>query len=268
MERQPAAIIVKPINPAAASEMTGLPEDALKKHFHGSKGALSGRFTDEDLATLAAHVEGFSQVGIAPGDLEVSVGRFGRKVGERRREINDVQVIAPERWQGRVEDVRAERHRRVSAEPVDMNRMLVEQPGNPEQPSRGETRKQKAKRIASQIAQRELNAMAARHEARLRGEHKMPSMTLKAIVTMVIEMIPGGIGPWGIGDIVTAIEAAGGKTLDGIKLTMGERLIYLGASAIPVVPARPVLAGWRWLADRWDEAAYQKKLKQLPPPQQ
>lgn len=76
------------------------------------------------------------------------------------------------------------------------------------------------------------------------------SMTLKAIVTMVIEMIPGGIGPWGVGDIVTAIEAVAGRTLDGLHLTMLERLIYLGASAIPVVPARPILASWRWLANQ------------------
>ena len=76
------------------------------------------------------------------------------------------------------------------------------------------------------------------------------SMTLKAIITMVIEMIPGGIGPWGVGDIVTAIEAVSGRTLDGLHLTMLERAIYLGASAIPVVPARPVLAGWRWLANQ------------------
>ena len=75
------------------------------------------------------------------------------------------------------------------------------------------------------------------------------NMTLKAIITMVIEMIPGGIGPWGVGDIVTAIEAVAGRTLDGLHLTMLERLIYLGASAIPVVPARPILAGWRWLAN-------------------
>lgn len=76
------------------------------------------------------------------------------------------------------------------------------------------------------------------------------SMTLKAVITMVIEMIPGGIGPWGVGDIVTAIEAVSGRTLDGLHLTMLERMIYLGASAIPVVPARPVLAGWRWLANQ------------------
>lgn len=70
---------------------------------------------------------------------------------------------------------------------------------------------------------------------------------LKAIITMVVEMIPGGLGPWGIGDIVTAVEALFGRTLDGLRLTQKERLIYLGASAIPVVPARPILAAYRWM---------------------
>lgn len=70
--------------------------------------------------------------------------------------------------------------------------------------------------------------------------------TLKAIITMVIEMIPGGLGPWGVGDIVTAIEAVAGRTLDGLRLSLGERALYLIASAIPVVPARPVLAVIRW----------------------
>lgn len=76
------------------------------------------------------------------------------------------------------------------------------------------------------------------------------SATLKAIITMVIEMIPGGIGPWGVGDIVTAIEALAGRTIDGLRLSMSERVIYLGASAIPVVPARPILAGYRWLVSQ------------------
>jgi hypothetical protein len=74
--------------------------------------------------------------------------------------------------------------------------------------------------------------------------------TLKAIVTMVIEMIPGGLGPWGVGDLVTAIEAVAGRTLDGLRLSMSERAVYLGASAIPVVPARPILAVYRWLLSK------------------
>ena len=73
--------------------------------------------------------------------------------------------------------------------------------------------------------------------------------TFKAIITMVIEMIPGGLGPWGIGDVVTAIEAVAGRTVDGLRLTVSERMIYLGASAIPLVPARPILALYRWMTN-------------------
>src|SRR5690349_19200500 len=69
----------------------------------------------------------------------------------------------------------------------------------------------------------------------------------KATITMRIEMIPGGLGPWSIGDVVTAIEAVAGRTVDGLRLTVSERMIYLGASAIPLVPARPILALYRWM---------------------
>ena len=107
--------------------------------------------------------------------------------------------------------------------------------------------------MAQTSGAREVNVVPKAMQAPPRqadARDRASSMTLKAIITMVIEMIPGGIGPWGIGDIVTAIEAVGGRTLDGLHLTMLERLIYLGASAIPVVPARPILAGWRWLANQ------------------
>jgi hypothetical protein len=80
--------------------------------------------------------------------------------------------------------------------------------------------------------------------------NRASNATLKAIVTMVIEMIPGGLGPWGVGDLVTAIEAVAGRTLDGLRLSAGERVVYLGASAIPVVPARPILAVYRWLLQK------------------
>lgn len=73
---------------------------------------------------------------------------------------------------------------------------------------------------------------------------------VKTIVTVLIEMIPGGLGPWGVGDIVTAVEAAFGRTMDGLKLSGSERIIYLGASAIPLVPARPVIAVYRWLVSK------------------
>jgi hypothetical protein len=70
---------------------------------------------------------------------------------------------------------------------------------------------------------------------------------LAAIATMIVEMIPGGLGPWGVGDLITALEALAGRTLDGLRLSPTERMIYLGASAIPVVPARPIIAGYRML---------------------
>lgn len=44
---------------------------------------------------------------------------------------------------------------------------------------------------------------------------------------------------------MTAIEAIAGRTLDGLKLSSSERLIYLGASAIPLVPARPIIGAYR-----------------------
>ena len=69
--------------------------------------------------------------------------------------------------------------------------------------------------------------------------------TFRSIVTTIVEMIPGGLGPWGVGDVVTALEAVAGRTLDGLRLTGTERMIYLGASAIPLVPARPIIAIWR-----------------------
>lgn len=70
---------------------------------------------------------------------------------------------------------------------------------------------------------------------------------LKAVVTMLVEMIPGGIEPWGIGDIVTGIEAIWGRTLDGLVLSQDERIIYLIASLLPVIPARPILALYRFV---------------------
>jgi hypothetical protein len=69
---------------------------------------------------------------------------------------------------------------------------------------------------------------------------------VKTLVTVIVEMIPGGLGPYGIGDLATALEGLAGRTMDGLKLTLFERLLYLGASAIPVVPARPFISAYRW----------------------
>ena len=70
---------------------------------------------------------------------------------------------------------------------------------------------------------------------------------MKFIATVLVEMIPLGLGPWGLGDLITLIESIAGRTLDGLKLSLFERLIYLGASAIPVVPARPVVTVYRMI---------------------
>jgi hypothetical protein len=76
-------------------------------------------------------------------------------------------------------------------------------------------------------------------------KEQQSGLTFRTIVTTIVEMIPGGLGPWGVGDVVTALEAVAGRTLDGLRLTGTERMIYLGASAIPLVPARPIIAIWR-----------------------
>jgi hypothetical protein len=76
-------------------------------------------------------------------------------------------------------------------------------------------------------------------------KEQQSGLTFRTIVTTIVEMIPGGLGPWGVGDVVTALEAVAGRTLDGLRLTGTERMIYLGASAIPLVPARPIIAVWR-----------------------
>ncbi len=72
---------------------------------------------------------------------------------------------------------------------------------------------------------------------------------IKTIATVVIEMIPSPAG-YGPGDVITLLEGLFGRTMDGLKLTPFERLLYFGASAIPVVPARPFVSGYRWLARR------------------
>jgi hypothetical protein len=70
---------------------------------------------------------------------------------------------------------------------------------------------------------------------------------IKTEATVIVEMIPLGLGPYGVGDLVTALEGIAGRTMDGLKLTMFERVLYFAASAIPVVPARPFISGYRWM---------------------
>jgi hypothetical protein len=90
---------------------------------------------------------------------------------------------------------------------------------------------------------------------------------MKFLATVLVEMIPLGLGPWGLGDLITLLESIAGRTLDGLRLSKFERLIYLGASAIPVVPARPVVTVYRMLErGRAHEASGGKGPAQLPSP--
>jgi len=76
------------------------------------------------------------------------------------------------------------------------------------------------------------------------------SRVLKVIVTSLVEAIPGGVGPYGIGDIVTFLEGLAGVTLDGLRLTTPERGFYFLVSLIPIVPARPFVFAYRMLRGR------------------
>ena len=90
---------------------------------------------------------------------------------------------------------------------------------------------------------------------------------MKFIATVLVEMIPLGLGPWGIGDVLTLIESMAGRTLDGLKLSIFERLIYLGASAIPVLPARPIVTVYRMIERaRAQESGTAGKTAALPTP--
>lgn len=127
-----------------------------------------------------------------------------------------------------------------------------ERPASPEQESVTE----RIKKAGQKVAKEHGETVARRHEAAQQGTHldKKKATTMQAvgtIVTVIIESIPGSpLGPWGIGDVVTAIEGLAGHTLDGLKLSWVERGLYVLASAIPVVPGRLLVEGYR----RWEES--------------
>jgi hypothetical protein len=72
---------------------------------------------------------------------------------------------------------------------------------------------------------------------------------IKTLATVLVEMIPSPVG-YGPGDVITILEALFGRTIDGLRLTAFERLLYVIASAIPAVPARPFVSGYRWLKNK------------------
>lgn len=57
-----------------------------------------------------------------------------------------------------------------------------------------------------------------------------------------VEMLPGGMGPYGIGDFITLTDAIRGREFFGRKLDAVDRIICLIAALIPVMPATPLKA--------------------------
>ncbi|MGH9637333.1 MAG: hypothetical protein ACRD72_21065, partial [Candidatus Angelobacter sp.] len=94
---------------------------------------------------------------------------------------------------------------------------------------------------------------AAHIRARQYGNYLDPSagQRVKTVFTVIVEMIPLNIIPiplldfYGLGDLITLIEGILGRTIDGLHLSLLERMIYLVATAIPGVPARPVVGVYR-----------------------
>ncbi|GEM_PF-6783908 len=109
---------------------------------------------------------------------------------------------------------------------------------------------QKAQSVASnapQVAEQAiLVSRAKRLEAEERNRHRTPiqrafSTTLGKVAKTAIEMIPSPIA-YGPGDLVTVVGALSGRDLlTGDHLDFGARVIYGIASAIPFVPATPLV---------------------------
>ena len=55
----------------------------------------------------------------------------------------------------------------------------------------------------------------------------------------LIEMIPFGLGPYGIGDLISLYEGVKGQMIFGPKLDTVDRIISFIAALIPIVPATP-----------------------------
>lgn len=56
----------------------------------------------------------------------------------------------------------------------------------------------------------------------------------------LIESIPFGIGPYGIGDIISLYEGIKGQMIFGPKIDFIDRLISFFAACIPLLPATPL----------------------------
>lgn len=59
------------------------------------------------------------------------------------------------------------------------------------------------------------------------------------VLRTLVESIPFGLGPYGIGDAISLYEAINGKMIFGPRLDTLDRIISLIASLLPIVPATP-----------------------------
>lgn len=81
-------------------------------------------------------------------------------------------------------------------------------------------------------------------------------------VKTVLEMIPFGLGPYGIGDAITLVEAIRGKEIYGRRLDTRDRVISLIAAILPVVPATPFREGIRKLRRHVEDSTVKKRQSQ------
>ncbi len=59
------------------------------------------------------------------------------------------------------------------------------------------------------------------------------------VLRTLVESIPFGLGPYGIGDAISLYEGIKGKMIFGPQLDMIDRIISFIAAFIPIVPATP-----------------------------
>ncbi len=59
------------------------------------------------------------------------------------------------------------------------------------------------------------------------------------ILRTILESIPFGLGPYGIGDLISLYEGVKGKMIFGPKIDTVDRIISFIAALIPLVPATP-----------------------------
>lgn len=74
------------------------------------------------------------------------------------------------------------------------------------------------------------------------------------VVKTGVEMLPFGLGLYGVGDLITFVEGVFGWEMFGRRLDPTDRVISLVAAAIPGVPATPFREAARWIRTNIEES--------------